>query len=180
MLIMAEKKEKEKQIHWKNYVILALIFLGGILLTVYFCKWYHVYDEYQKQTPVIRGTLSEIMPEDLEHYVMENPTTVIYMCTSSDMVCRNYEKDFKKLVEQETLQDQIIYLNLSNADITSFIEKFNQSYPYKVKLTEKYPAIIMFEDGEVKNILQGTEKEKLTITKTKQFIDINKIGEQAY
>ena len=177
---MADNKERKKQTQWKNYILLALLFLAGILLTVYFCNWYHVYDEYQKQTPVIRGTLSEIMPEDLEHYVMENPTTVIYMCTSSDMVCRNYEKDFKKLIEKESLQEQIIYLNLSNANIDEFINEFNVKYPYKVQLTEKYPAIIMFEDGKVKNMLQGTEKEKLTITKTKQFIEINKIGEQSY
>jgi len=93
---MAEQKEQKRNIKLKNYVILVLLFLAGIGITLYLCELYRVYDEYQKQTPVIRDTLSEITSEDLEHYILENPTTVIYMCTSSDMICRNYEKDLKK------------------------------------------------------------------------------------
>ena len=170
-----EKQESKKTI--KNYIILVIIFALGIGIILYLCNWYQVYDDYQKQTPVIRGTLSEITSEELEHYVMENPTTIIYMCTSSNMNCRNYEKDLKKLVEQNNLQDAIVYLNLSDVDSKSFIEMFNTKYPYKVKLTENYPALVMIEDGKVRNLLQGKEEEKLTISKTKQFIEINKIGE---
>ena len=58
-----------------------------------------------------------------------------------------------------------------------FIEDFNNKYPYKVKLTSFYPAIVVFEDGEIINLLQGKLDEKLTIVKTKQFIEIHKIGE---
>ena len=78
----------------KNFIILGAIFLLGIGLTLYICNCYQVYDEYQKQTPVIRGTLSEITSEELDHYLMENPTTTIYMCTSSSDTCRNYEKEY--------------------------------------------------------------------------------------
>lgn len=173
---MAVKKEEKKRT-MKNYLILAAIFLAGILLTLYFCKCYQVYDEHRKQTPVIRETLFEITNQELEHYISENPTAIIYMCTASDMICRNYEKDFKKLIEKYTLQDEFIYLNLSNIDQNEFVKSFNEKYQYKVKLTKHYPAIVMFEDGEIKNILQGKKDEPLTITKTKQFIDLNKIGE---
>lgn len=179
---MAEKENKKveetKKVTFKKYLILALIFALGIGLTLYFCKWYKVYDEYQKQTPVIRGTLvSEITNEDLEHYILENPTSVIYMCTSQDMVCRNYEKDLKKYVEEESLQETIVYLNLTDIDQKTFVKDFNSKYNYKVKLTKSYPAIVIFEDGKIHNILQGKKDEKLTISKTKQFIEMNKIGE---
>lgn len=170
-------EKNNKKIDIKNYIILIIIFIVGIGITLYLCNWYHVYDEYQKQTPVIRGTLSEITNEELEHYVMENPTTVIYMCTASNPICRNYEKELKKLVESENLQEKIIYLNLSDIDENKFVDNFNNKYPYKVKLTTNYPALVIFEDGEINNILQGKDDEKLTIIKTKQFIDINKIGE---
>ena len=33
--------------------------------------------------------------DDLDHYVLDNPTTIIYMCTANDDECRNFEKDFK-------------------------------------------------------------------------------------
>ena len=44
-------------------------------------------------------------------------------------------------------------------------------------MTEKYPIIVMFEDGQKTNILQSKDNEKLSITKTQQFIDIHMIGE---
>jgi len=171
-----KKVEVEKN-YLKNYIILGLLFLGCVLLTLYICKCYEVYDEHQKQTPIIRGTLSEITEKELSPHITENPTTIIYMCTSANEICRNYEKDFKKLIEKYQLQDEFVYLNLSKADKDEFVNNFNEEYDYKVKLTKNYPAIVLFEDAEVKYILQGKKDEPLTITKTKQFIDLNKIGE---
>lgn len=173
---MANSKSKEKK-KLKNYFILILIFVLGIGITLYLSKLYRVYDEYQKETPVIRGVISEITNEELEHYLMENPTIVIYMCTSSDMLCRNFEKDFKKLIEKENLQEEIIYLNLSDINQDEFINSFNEKYPYRNKLTSKYPALVLFEEGKIRSILQGNSKEKLTIKKAEQFIDLNNIGE---
>ena len=173
---MAETNEKKKG-GLKNYLILAAIFLAGIAITFYLCNLYTVYDEYQKQTPVIRDTLFEITEKELSPYIAENPTTIIYMCTSANEKCRNYEKDFKKLIEKYELQDEFVYLNLTGVDKDKFISDFNDEYNYKVKLTKNYPAIVLFEDNEIKYILQGKKEEPLTITKTKQFIDLNKIGE---
>lgn len=172
---MAEVGSRKKEL--KNYLILGFIFLAGIGLTLYLCKWYNVWDEYQKETPVIRGSLLEITYEDLAHYVMENPTTVIYMCTSSNDTCRSYEKNLKKVVEKENLNDYVIYLNLSNLDQDEFTNNFNTEYNFKKKLTTNYPAFVVFEDGKVKSILQGSKNKKLTVSSTKQFLELNGIGE---
>lgn len=173
---MADTKEKKKG-GLKNYLILAAIFLAGIGLTFYLCNLYTVYDEYQKQTPVIRDTLSEITADELEHYILENPTIVIYMCTSSDMVCRNYENGFKKLIKSKELQDEIVYLNLSDLDQQKFIEDFNNKYNFKVKLTTDYPAIVMFEDGKITSLLQENDKRDFTISTVKDYLELNMIGE---
>lgn len=166
---------KQKRI--KNYILLVVIFALGIGITMYVCSCYKVYDDYQKQTPIIRGTLSEITNEEITHYILENPTTVIYMCTSSDDVCRQYEKGLKKLIHNTNLSEYIVYLNLSEINQDEFVEQFNNTYPYKVKLTTSYPAFVVFEDGEIKYILQGNKENPLTISKTKQFIELNHIGE---
>ncbi|MBE6157384.1 MAG: hypothetical protein E7160_01165 [Firmicutes bacterium] len=170
------EKQEIKQIPIKNYIILIVLFIGGIILTGYSCNWYKIYDEYQRETPVIRGTLSEITAEEIDHYVLDNPTTIFYMCTSKDFACRNYEKDLKKVIESQDLQNNIIYVNLSNVDINSFVDNFNKTYSYKKKLTVNYPALIVFEDGKVTSILQGSNNKKLTVSKTKQFIELNNIG----
>ncbi len=173
MIIM---KFPEKKGTLKNYLILAVVFLVTMALTLYFCKCYYVYHDSIKEIPVIRGTLSEISREELDHYILENPNCNIYMCTASNLKCRSFEESFIKLIKKKNLQEDIVYLNLSDVNQDEFIKTFNEKYPYKIKLTTNYPAIVMFEENRVSNLLQENDKE-LTIIKTKQFIELNKIGE---
>ena len=171
---MEKGKTKSKL---KNYLILFGLFFACVIIVLYLCSWYRVYDQYQKETPVIRGSVQEIMSEDLEHYVLDNPYAVIYMCTASDEKCRSFEKNFKKLIEKKELTEDIIYLNLSDTDLDAFTEEFNNRYSYKTKLTTNYPAIVLFEDNKVVGLLQGNNKKELTVTRVKQFLELNEIGE---
>ena len=175
---MNKKEDKERKIPTKNYVLLVVLFIAIIALVLYLCNLYHFYDEHQREIPVIRDTLFEIQPEEIEHYVMENPTTVFYMCTASSDVCRNYEKDLKKLVKKDELQSTIIYVNLSDIDENQFVDTFNAKYPYKVSLKKNYPAFVVFEEGEVSSILQADKDDSLTISETEQFIKLNKIKKE--
>ena len=113
--------DENKKNYLKNYILLIILFGCCIFFTIYFCKWYSVYKEYEKQTPVIRGSLSEITVDDLEHYVIENYTSIIYMCTADDDECRTFEKDLKKYVHRNSITDEIVYLNLTGVDLDEFI-----------------------------------------------------------
>ena len=170
------KKETEKKVTIKSYLILATIFLLTMGVTIYLCKCYKVYNEGKKETPVIRGTLSEITSEELAHYVQENQNCTVYMCTASNQICRDYEEKFIKLIKKKSLQDDIVYLNLSNIEQDKFINTFNDEYKYKIKLTTNYPAIVIFDEAKISALLQEND-EKLSIDRTKQFIELNKIGE---
>ena len=172
------EEEKDKKGSFRNYVILFVICILCMGLVLYICKIYKVYDEEQKMVPIIRGELSEIYQEDLEHHILENPTVVLYMCTSNDLVCRDFEKRFIKLLKKKDFANEIVYLNLTNQDIDTFINNFNNSYNYRVKLTKNYPSFVLFEDGKIKGILQGSKNSKLTIGKVKQFLELNEIGEE--
>ena len=104
---------------------------------------------------------------------------VIYMCTANSDNCRNFEKDFKKLIQKNNLQNSIIYLNLSDIpDINAFIDEFNNKYNYKVKLTANYPALVEFTEGKITAFIEGNKTQSLTITKASQFIDLHHIGEE--
>lgn len=172
-----EKKETERKVGIKNYLILTLIFIIATIITLYLCNVYNVYEESKRQIPVIRGTLSEITSEELEHYISENPTIMMYICTASNETCRNYEQSLKKYIVREELQEAMVYLNLTEEENQNFSEQFNEKYSVSLKLKDNYPALIIFEDGKVTHLLQGKEKEKLTITKTTQFMELHKIGE---
>ncbi len=175
---MKEKaKQSERNIGVKNYLIIGLIFLVAIVVTVYLCNVYSVYQESKLEIPVIRGTLSEITSEELEHFISENPTVLLYICTASDESCRNYEKDLKKLVTRKELQNELIYLNISLDEKETFVKTFNETYTSRVKLTDQFPAIIALEEGKTVHILQPKNNERLTISKTQQFIELHRIGE---
>lgn len=182
-----EKKEKivdklnvdeKKKNYLKNYILLFILFGSCIFLTIYFCKLYNVYEEYEREIPVIRDSLSEITPVDLEHFVIDTPETIIYMCTANDDACRNFENDLKKFVQRNNLSDNIIYLNLTGVNNEEFINGFNQKYNYKIKLNGHYPAFVAFEDGKVVSILQGSKNKKITISKLQNFLELNLYEEE--
>ena len=175
-MMKKNNKEDEKIIPKKNYVILLILFLVTFLLVFYLYKWYVVYSDYQNSIPIISDTLSEITEEEMEHYISDNSTATIYVCTASDTVCRNFEKNFKKLINQSSLKEYIAYVRLNDENKDEFITRFNQNHSFKKASLNKYPALIFFEDGEISDILQESEKEKLTISDVKQFIKRNKIG----
>jgi len=174
---MKTKSDKEKKKSIKNYILLVLLFAASIGLVLYLCELYKVNKEEQMKTPVIDGALLEIYSTDLDHYILDNPTTVIYMCTADNETCRVFERDFKKLLKKNDYSEQIIYLNLTDLDQDLFVEEFNNKYNYKVKLTTDYPAFVLFEDGKIKNIIQGNKDKKLSLEKVKQFLEVNEIGE---
>lgn len=172
------KNEKNRIIPLKNYVILACLFVGTILLLMVITNKYEEIIEFEKQTPVIRDTLQEITSTEVEHYVTENPTTIMYMCTASDDSCRSYEKKLKKLVEEKDLRDDIIYVNLSNDDVNQFVDEFNNKYPFSKELTISYPAFVIIEDNKVQAILQGSKEKPLSIRRTEDFFEYYEVGKE--
>ena len=169
------KEKSSKKI--KNYIILVLLFVASMGLVLYCCELYKVNEAEKKKTPIINGMLSEIYSGDLEHFVLDNPTTIVYLCAANDDQCRTFERNFKKLLKKKNYEEQVVYLNLTDVDQDEFVEEFNNKYNYKTKLTTNYPAFIVFEDGKVKSVLQGKEDKPLSIEKVKQFLEINDTGE---
>ena len=168
-------EEKSNKLH--RYLAVVLLFLVCIGFVLYLCELYKVDKEEKRKIPVIRDALGEIYPDDLDYYVVDNPTSVIYMCTANNDVCRTFEKGFKKLLQKKDYNGEIIYLNLTDIDLDEFTNAFNQKYPYKGGITTNYPAFILFEDGKVVSILEGTVEKPLTVSKVKNYLELNEIGE---
>jgi len=171
---MKGKLKDKKRI--RNYIICVILFVACFGLVLYLRELYKFNDAEQKKIPVIQGYISEIYDGDLEHYILENPDGVIYMCIANDENCRVFEREFKKLLKKDEYNDNLVYLNLMDVDQDKFLEEFNSKYIYKVKLSKEYPAFVLFEDGKVKAILQEKDK-KLDIVKVKHFLELSEIGE---
>lgn len=165
----------KKSIPLKNYFILFLIILVTFLIVYYLYRWYVVYSDYQDDIPVIRDTLLEVSEEEMYHYIQESPMTVVYLCTSEDTSCRNFEKNFKKLVERDSLKEYITYVNLTHVNKQEFIRNFNEHYHYKKEL-KNYPAFIVFDSGNVVDMLQETDNNKISISDVKSLLKRNEVG----
>ena len=170
-----EGKLKDKK-RMRNYIICIILFIACFGIVLYLRELYRVNEAEQKKIPVIQGYISEIYSDDLEHYVLDNPNGVIYMCIANDENCRSFEREFKKLLKRNEYVDDLVYLNLMNVDQDKFLEEFNSKFIYKVKLSKEYPAFVLFEEGKVKAILQEKDK-KLDIVKVKHFLELSEIGE---
>ena len=154
----------------QNYVKLGLLILGVVILVVFLGNWYRNYREYQLTIPVIEGTFqNEIKGEEVYNYMLENENAILYLGTASDEDCRKLEKELKKYVVEENLQQVITYLNLSEVENTDdFFQTFYRTYPFE-RYLDVYPAIVLFEDGKVKAIAAGSETSPLTIEDVKSF-----------
>lgn len=161
--------EKNK-ITIKSYVQVALLILVTVVIVLYLSSWYASYKKDKLSIPVINGTLSEIRYEELDPYLKENNGTLyLYMCTSDEDICRNFEKEFIKIIDKKDLYDKILYLNLTNVDNKNdFLKEFNRKYS-KNKKVSAYPIIVKFTNGKVNKIIGNSHG--LTINELKKYLD---------
>ena len=108
----------------------------------------------------------------------QNNNTITINCIPRDY--SNEDININQLQEvQKELQDYnyIVYVNLTNVNQVKFVKDFNNHYEFKTKLTPNYPALIYFNDGKISDMIEGTSSNKLTLSKAKDFIEKNKIGD---
>lgn len=154
----------------KNYIQVALMFIAMVIIVLYLSNWYSSYKKDKLSVPVIDGVLSEINYEELDPYLRENDGNLyLYMCTSDEDICRNFEEDFIKIIEKENLYDKILYLNITNVESkTGFLKEFNKKYASKKKVSA-YPTIVYLENGKIKEVLG--KKRGLSIKELKEYLD---------
>ena len=161
-------KSKKKQ--KKNYVVLVVIYAVVIVLVLYLASWYNTYKTYQNEIPVLKDVVSEISPSEFEHYLTENPSPVLYLCTASDSECREFEETIKSPLEKNNYE-RLVYINLEDVeDKESYINRLLEGTDFTISRT---PCLIKFTDGEVTAVEDGLNGALLTRDEALNFLDIN-------
>lgn len=132
----------------RNYFILAFILILSIILIIYFYMWYGAYEENRLNTPIMDSYLSVINYNELDNFLVENKDAVIYISVLHDDDIRVFEKKFKNVIEKNSLNKAILYLDLTcleenNSDFNNFMIR------YKLK---DLPSIVVFKDGIVYDV----------------------------
>lgn len=167
-------KKNNKKIPVNNYIKLSLIVIGTILAIVLLSKWYIGNREYELTIPIISETLiNEINTDEVYDYIRANENAILYIGVVENEECREFEKDFNKVITDRTLEDTITYLNISKVKSKkNFIKEFNKFYDAEI---DGYPSLIIFEEGNVKATLTVKTGEELDIDDAIKFLDQNSV-----
>lgn len=137
-----------RQIPKKNYLILTIIFLLSFFIAVYFQKWYQTYEQDRLTKPIMNKYLMEIKENEIDNYLVENPNTIIYVGKLENELIRNFEKEFINTITKNQLQNQILYLDITNINDNQIKNK----YQLDNKKITQVPNIMFFKNGKLENI----------------------------
>lgn len=171
---MPKKNEEVKEIPPKNYLVLGIIVVVTLLICIYLFAWFKQYNDSKENTPVITSTLRQVEYNDLNTVLKERDILIVYMCTTDEKTCRNFEKKFSKYIKDNNLTEEIIYLNLGyDKDENNLLNKVYDKYKSDrlVKKVYEYPTLLIFNQGKIADVLSSNGKKKLTIKQVDEFLE---------
>lgn len=139
----------EKKIPLKNYIILAVTLIITVILVIYFYLWQKTYEESKKNTIIMDEYIQKINYNELSNYLIENKSTVIYSSVVGSQKTSNFEKKFVKVIQDNSLKNSILYLDLTEVVKNKTIKKeLLEKYP-ELNNNIKDPLIIIFNNDKV-------------------------------
>ena len=169
-----QKEEKKKEIPLQNYVILGVIIIITLLGVLYLCSWYRQYQDNKINKPVITNVLREVQFNNLDTVLTERDMLIMYMCTTDENICRSFEKKFSEYIKDNNLTEEIVYLNLGySSDENNLLDTVYNTYKSDtlVKKIYEYPTLVIFNQGEIVDVLSSNSKKKITIDQVSEFLE---------
>ena len=171
-------KDELRKIPFKNYVFLGVVLLVSMLILYYFYLWVDAYNESKLNKPIMNKYMDVINYNELDTYLIENPDTIIYVSILENKEIRDFEKNFKKLFKKKKINNDILYLDITedikNEDINN---ELNNKYMINSVSILDVPVIIVIENGNVKSIYSISENN-YDVDKVKTFINGIKFEEK--
>lgn len=150
----------EKEIPFKNYIILGVVILITILAVFYIRNWYIMTKIYNNTSPML-DIVSEINSDEISNYVMENQNFIIYVSSGTNDKIKGFERNFSKYIVDKGVSNNILYINM---DTTESINLSNQLMAYakndsvKNKISVNDVSMYIFENGKITEVVMGADK----------------------
>lgn len=149
-----------REIPKKNYFILLIVIVLSLMIAFYFRKWYKAYEDGYLSKSIMGNYLFEINYKELDDYLVENQSAIIYVSKVGNEKIRNFEKKFINAINQNDLKNKILYLDLSN-----YKGDTNNKYTINDKDITSVPNISVFKNGKLDDIyvidVDGYSMEKI-------------------
>lgn len=149
-----------REIPKKNYFILFIVIVLSLLIAFYFRNWYKAYEDSYLSKSIVGNYLFEINYKELDNYLVENQSAIIYVSKVGNEKIRNFEKKFINAINQNDLKNKILYLDLSN-----YKGDTNDKYTINDMNITSVPNISVFKNGKLDDIyvidVDGYNMEKI-------------------
>ena len=136
-----------REIPKKNYFILFIVIVFSLLIAFYFRKWYKAYEDSYLSKSIVGNYLFQINYKELDNYLVENQSAIIYVSKVGNEKIRNFEKKFINAINQNDLKNKILYLDLSN-----YKGDTNDKYTINDMNITSVPNISVFKNGKLDDI----------------------------
>ena len=157
----------KREIPVKNYVILILVFLVTIVAVFYVRDWYNTTKNYYAQNSVMTKVVREIKSEEISNYILENQRFILYVSSGHDSGIKNFEDDFKNLIQSLDLTDDVLYMNLDGVNSESFYDLLKNNYvrnsKIKNQIVDSNSSLYLFTDGKVSGVLNNVSDYSIKI-----------------
>lgn len=130
---------EERNIPFKNYIVLSIVLIISVVFVIYFYMWYSEFENSRVNVPILDDYLSVINYNELDNFLVENKSVILYISSLSDNETRRFEKKFRDVINRYSLNNDILYLDFTNQD-NSLLHKYN---------ILDLPCLVIFDDGNV-------------------------------
>lgn len=150
----------KKEVPMKNYFILALIFLVTVIGVFYAREWYNTSKEYYAQNSVMTKVVREIKSEEIANYTLENQKFVLYVASGKNIELKDFEDEFKNLIQDMDLVDSVLYMNLDGVDPNGFYDLLRNDFSAMSRIKNQIiddssASLYVFTDGKITSVLNN-------------------------
>ncbi len=159
--------KKEREIAFKNYIILALVLIITIIGVIYIFMWYSSKEKSKLELPILDDYIMPINYNELNDYIVENKDAVIYTSVLNDVNIRLFENKFKNVIIKNNLNSSILYLDLTNEiNDNNVLLKMEKKYGTKVDI----PSVMVFRDGVLTDVY-NIKEDNYNIKKLEKYLE---------
>lgn len=101
-----------RKVPLKNYVWLLIVIVISVIGVLYFGNLYRTSTD---DDSMLYSIIKEIKPVELEEYITENPSFIIYLSDKKDENI-DFENRFQKFITDYDLQKNIVFMDIENFD----------------------------------------------------------------
>ena len=150
----------KKEVPMKNYFILALIFLVTVIGVFYAREWYNTSKAYYAQNSVMTKVVREIKSEEIANYTLENQKFVLYVASGKNIELKDFEDEFKNLIQDMDLVDSVLYMNLDGVEPNGFYDLLRNDFSAMSRIKNQIiddssASLYVFTDGKITSVLNN-------------------------